>query len=356
MDHDQGACLRCGEPAGDQRFCESCRSQLDPSAESGSGDAADAGAALRSSVQARREVRLEQAAGADLRPAERLTIDVRGSLSVDARGGAFELEWVSSGPDERLSERAQPPREVARFEDVLAPATADADRVLAAYRWADAAGDAQGSTNLGVLLEQRGDLEGAIAAYRRGDERGDVNGSFNLGCLLAELGDAAGAQVALQRADERGDGAGASNLGLLLERQGDLDGALAAYRRADERGDAYGSFNLGLLLAGRGDLPGARDAYRRAAHRGGAEVLECAARAEADAITAADVTAEATAEPVALMPGEAPRVYARADDMGSVARDSMGRRARPDWVAAVSVLALVGLVALVARRGLRRFH
>jgi TPR repeat protein len=158
----------------------------------------------------------------------------------------------------------------------------DVEGALAAYQRADAAGDPQGATNLGVLLEQQGDLDGALAAYRRADERGDVNGAFNLGCLLAELGDMPGAIGALRRADERGDPAGASNLGVLLEQQGDLDGAFAAYRRADERGDANGSFNLGLLLAGRGDLAGARDAYRRAAERGDPEVEQRVHSAQLD--------------------------------------------------------------------------
>jgi tetratricopeptide (TPR) repeat protein len=150
----------------------------------------------------------------------------------------------------------------------------DIEGALAVYRRADAAGDAQGATNLGVLLEQRGDLDGAAAAYRRADERGDVNGAFNLGLLLAELGDTAGAMAALRRADVRGDAAGASNLGVLLERQGDLDGALAAYRRADERGDPNGSFNLGLLLAARGDLAAARQAYLRACDCGDDQVAQ----------------------------------------------------------------------------------
>jgi tetratricopeptide (TPR) repeat protein len=150
----------------------------------------------------------------------------------------------------------------------------DGEGALAAYRRADAAGDARGATNLGVLLEQRGDIEGALAAYRRADQRGDVNGAFNLGLLLAELGDSAGAMAALRRADVRGDPAGASNLGVLLERHGDIDGALAAYRRADERGDANGAFNLGLLLAARGDLSGARAAYGRAAERDDPEVRD----------------------------------------------------------------------------------
>ena len=62
-----------------------------------------------------------------------------------------------------------------------------------------------------MLLEQRGDLDGAEAAYRRADARGDATGAFNLGGLLAERGDLAGAEAAYRRADERGDAGGASN-------------------------------------------------------------------------------------------------------------------------------------------------
>jgi peptidoglycan hydrolase-like protein with peptidoglycan-binding domain/tetratricopeptide (TPR) repeat protein len=138
----------------------------------------------------------------------------------------------------------------------------------AAYREADARGDAAAAWELGGLLEQRGDLAGAEAAYRRADGRGDVNAAFNLGGLLAERGDLPGAEAAYRRADERGDAGAASNLGVLLERRGELAGAERAYRRADERGDANGAFGLGGRLAQRGDLAGAIAAYRRAEQRG----------------------------------------------------------------------------------------
>lgn len=218
---------------------------------------------------------------------------------------------------------AQPPEECARLEDVLTPKHVDAE--LEACMRADAAGDPQGATNVGVLLEEGGDLQGALAAYRRADRRGDVNGSFNLGCLLAEMGDLPGAQEALRRADERGDGAAASNLGVLLERQGDLEGALAAYRRGDERGDALAAFNLGLLLAARGEAAGARAAYRRAAERGDPEVGERAAEAEAGLTV------------------EAPQV--------TVSEAERHETSRTGWIVAVCLLALV---AIVITRGRRR--
>ncbi len=220
--------------------------------------------------------------------------------------------------------KAQPSRDVARLEDVLS--TKEVDPELAACLQADAAGDPQGATNLGVLLEQRGDLDGALAAYRRADRRGDVNGAFNLGCLLAERGDLKGARAALQRADERGDAAAASNLGVLLERQGDLDGALAAYRRGDERGDGAAALNLGLLLAARGDLDGARAAYRRAAERDDPEVRERVAEAEAE-IAPAEVRITGLETPTSERAGS-----------------------RTPWIIALCVLALVAVMVVRRRR------
>ena len=226
-------------------------------------------------------------------------------------------------PGDRLSTRlpgeaAPPRRDVARLEDVLSKKEVDPE--LAACLQADAAGDPQGATNLGVLLEQRGDVDGALAAYRRADRRGDVNGTFNLGCLLAEQGDLGGARSALQRADERGDAAAASNLGVLLEREGELEGALAAYRRGDERGDGAAALNLGLLLAARGDLDGARAAYRRAAQRDDPEVRERVAQAEAE---------------IAPIEVEIPE---------------REQKSRTPWIVALCVLALVALFVLGRQR------
>lgn len=277
-EHDQTVCLRCGKPVGDRRFCEPCYSQLSSFTESVRHVRGDISDVIHSAAPAGREVRHGQrlAAGGgdshDPPPAQDAILELC--------GGALEPGKLSSGAYARPDATSRRPREVARFDAVLTPDEVDPE--LEACRRADAAGDPQGATNLGVLLEERGDLEGALAAYRRADRRGDVNGSFNLGCLLSEMGDPAGAQDALQRADERGDAAAASNLGVLLERQGNLDGALAAYRRGDGRGGAVAAFNLGLLLAGRGDHAGARAAYRRAAERDDPEVRRRAAQAEAE--------------------------------------------------------------------------
>ncbi len=144
----------------------------------------------------------------------------------------------------------------------------------AAYERAADRGHAAAASNLGVLLDAQGDLAGAEAAYRRADERGDANGAFNLGVLLEEQGNLIGAEDAYRRADGRGHAPAASNLGVLLERQHDPASAEAAYRRADQQGDANGAFNLGMLLEEQGNPAGAEAAYRRADQRGEAEVAQ----------------------------------------------------------------------------------
>lgn len=388
-EHDQGVCLRCGQPAGNHRFCESCRSQFETWC---CGRPAARGSdAIHSVAPAAGEVRLEEAGvGGDGR-SDRITAkssvgagpvdsdpSLAESLTAHVRDGAVESDKLSTGAE--ASSRPQQPRDVARFEEVLTERGGDPE--LAVYAQADAAGEPHGATNLGVLLEQRGDLEGALAAYGRADRRGDVDGSFNLGCLLAEMGDVPGAIAALRRADERGDAGGASNLGVLLEREGDHDGALAAYRRADERGDARGAFNLGLLLAARGELPGARAAYQRAAERGDPEVRE-RARAAADAMptevdsapTAAtetrasthralhavgpeadpgpDAAASQTVVVTTDPPEAAAQPFVQANREQFVDRRRMSHAPPSRWVAALCILALLGLVAVLAGRGLR---
>jgi peptidoglycan hydrolase-like protein with peptidoglycan-binding domain len=104
------------------------------------------------------------------------------------------------------------------------------------------------ASNLGIELERHGDIPGAEAAYRRADAMGDANGAFNLGGLLADRGDLGGAEAAYRRADERGDPGGAANLGDLLERRGDIAGATDAYRRAQERGHTGAAAKLEAVL------------------------------------------------------------------------------------------------------------
>lgn len=177
---DQRVCLRCGEPAGDQRFCASCRSQLESFRDRQTRTGGDARDQSHHPAQAPRGLRLEQAGAA-------AAGEGRDPIGHDGSGAAFQVD-----PDQRTAEASiagqwsDSPHRVARFEEVLRPKPTDVDRALAEYRQADAAGDPEGSTKLGVLLEQQGDREGAIAAYRRADERGDANGSYSLAPEPAE--------------------------------------------------------------------------------------------------------------------------------------------------------------------------
>ena len=109
------------------------------------------------------------------------------------------------------------------------------------YRRADAAGDARGAFNLGVLLHQRRDFAAAAAAYERAELRGDRDAAFNLGVLLYERGDLDGAEAAWRRCLSRHHVQAAANLGFLLQRRGDLDGARAAYAAAERWADAIPS-------------------------------------------------------------------------------------------------------------------
>jgi hypothetical protein len=340
MDHDQRGCLRCGKSAGEWRFCESCRSKFGLFLERPIGVAACAEEEVSIVAPVAREpaVAPKMAAGGG----DRQDPGPGQNLGTRLREGALEADRISAGGDERAGQAGPPAREVARFEDVLSPAELDAE--LEPYRRADAAGDPEAATKLGVLLEQRGDIKGALAAYRRADRRGSVSGSFNLGCLLAEMGEVEEAKAALRRADERGDAAGASNLGVLLERQGDLDGALAAYRRADERGDAIGAFNLALLLVGRGDADGAQAAYRRAAELGVLELQELAASAVPAAAKPATAPA---AEPVGGASAE-PRPTVEHEVVPDDAFTPSDPRS--EWVRVACVVALLGVAVLVTRR------
>ena len=200
------------------------------------------------------------------------------------------------------------------------PAVAASEVDEREFRRLDAAGDAGGGFNLGVVLHQRGDVEGARAAYERAEQRGDPDAAFNLGVLLYDAGDLDGAEaawrrsagrghvraaanllflsryrrrserdtavrseaaglteieeLAYRRADESGAATGAFNLGVMLHQQGDTAGAAAAYERAERRGDPDAAFNLGVLLYEAADFDGAEAAWRRSAGRGNARATE----------------------------------------------------------------------------------
>ncbi len=171
------------------------------------------------------------------------------------------------------------------------------ERAEVTYRRADAAGDAGGAFNLGVLLHQQREFAAAAAAYERAERRGDRDATFNLGVLLYEQGDLDGAERAWRRCLRHHHVQAAANLGFLLQRRGDLEGAHVAkaaaerwaametlpstvqapasisphdelsYRLADAAGEAEGAFNLGVLLHQR-DSAAAAAAYERAEQRG----------------------------------------------------------------------------------------
>ena len=178
------------------------------------------------------------------------------------------------------------------------PDAVGVERAGVAYRRADAAGEAAGAFNLGVLLHQQRQFAAAAAAYKRAEQRGDRDAAFNLGVLLYEQGDLEGAEAAWQRCLRHRHVQAAANLGFLLQRRGDLEGAHIAraaaerwaanetlpsavkapssisphaeltYRLADAVGDAKGAFNLGVLLQQRRDVTAAAAAYERAEQRG----------------------------------------------------------------------------------------
>jgi hypothetical protein len=145
MEHDQRVCPRCGEPAGDGRLCESCRSHLD--------SLGGIPAPPCPAAQAPREVpRLEPAlAAASNGDSDRLTSEASAAalqvdpdprpaenLTGDANAGTLEIAKLSTSADERVSDRAQPAREVARFEQVLTTASTDGTDRIAASTAADA--------------------------------------------------------------------------------------------------------------------------------------------------------------------------------------------------------------------------
>jgi uncharacterized protein len=172
------------------------------------------------------------------------------------------------------------------------------ERAEATYRRADAAGEAGGAFNLGVLLHQQREFTAAAAAYERAEQRGDRDAAFNLGVLLYEQGDLDAAEKAWRRCLRHQHVQAAANLGFLLQRRGDLEGAHVAraaaerwaatetlpstietpasisphdelsYRLADAAGEAAGAFNVGVLLHQRHEFAAAAAAYERAEQRG----------------------------------------------------------------------------------------
>lgn len=131
MEHDQRVCPRCGEPAGESRFCESCRSQI-----AGTHPAE----ARYPATQALRDVlRLEEALAAASKgiseriaarsPGAATEVDHERPPAPDADAAAGTLGIAKLPSTDRALDSGGPARTVARLEDVLTvapskPATA----------------------------------------------------------------------------------------------------------------------------------------------------------------------------------------------------------------------------------------
>lgn len=121
MEHDQRVCPRCGEPAGDGRFCEACRAQIAGT------HATDVSSPA---THALREVlRLEEAlAAASKGISDRIAARATGTAvqvepesrpAPDAAAGAVETAKLPTSATEHRVEATRPARAVARLEDVL---------------------------------------------------------------------------------------------------------------------------------------------------------------------------------------------------------------------------------------------
>jgi hypothetical protein len=115
MEHDQRVCPRCGEPAGDYSFCESCRSHMDSLTGIAPSAAAHAGDAIYPANRALREVvRLEEALAAASKG-----ISERIAARASAAAVEVDPDPLAASGTELVTDVVQPPLEVARLEDVL---------------------------------------------------------------------------------------------------------------------------------------------------------------------------------------------------------------------------------------------
>ena len=126
MEQDQRICPRCGEPAGEYRFCASCRSQI-------AGPRADD--ASHPATHALREVlRLEEALAAASKgisdriaarsPAAAVQVEQDPAPASDGSAGVLEIPKLGTS-QERGADAPPSPRAVARLEDVLTVAPRD---------------------------------------------------------------------------------------------------------------------------------------------------------------------------------------------------------------------------------------
>lgn len=135
----------------------------------------------------------------------------------------------------------------------------------AAYREADALGDAEGAILLGLILQRRGALSEATDAFLRAETRGHREAGSCLGNLLADTGDIEGAKAAYQRSIAAGSSDAVLNLGLTLAQAGAADEALPYLRTAQDNGDPAAAWAVGKILEDKDDLKGAATAYRQGA-------------------------------------------------------------------------------------------
>jgi hypothetical protein len=135
---DQRVCPRCGQPAGDYRFCVSCRSHIDSLTRDPSGLTCQTGDQAYTPAQAPREaVGFEQAltatsngdsgrvGGTASAAAVRAEPDSRPAPAGDASAGTLGKAELWTTTDGRIGAPVQAPQDVARLEQVLSVAPPD---------------------------------------------------------------------------------------------------------------------------------------------------------------------------------------------------------------------------------------
>lgn len=122
-------------------------------------------------------------------------------------------------------------------------------------------GDGRAAARIGYLRKGRPD---GLDQLRFADDAGDPEGSRELGLRLLDGGSLDEAEAAFRRSDRRGSASGSLALGIFLrDERNDADGAEAAFRRAGERGHPKGPLNLIDLYSDRGDAAAADAARER---------------------------------------------------------------------------------------------
>lgn len=141
MEHDQKVCPRCGKPAGEYRFCGSCRSHFEVLVGIPTPAVAHASEPSHAAAHGPRELIAAADGGSDRStggaPAAAVEVapDPHVADEQAAETSAPELAKLPSTAGDRLSEASPAQREVARFEDLLTivpepeaePASVDAD-------------------------------------------------------------------------------------------------------------------------------------------------------------------------------------------------------------------------------------